>query len=223
MLVYHYHPTTFVYLGSSTAEINPLVTNEHFLPADATFTTPPTIPDGQQAVFSESGESWSLEDIPATPSASNVLPDFSAMTVSEKLEHYSLGGLVNHVQELDVFANASTVNGQLKYFLELLEDLQEQVNAIAGYEARVTTLEGQVTTLQADVTALSSVDAQATLNKNKSEANETSIQALEAVDTGHDVRITNTESSATQAVLSINTLETSVTALQAAVTSLQSS
>ena len=194
MLVYHYDDETFVYLGSAAADINPLDTSEHFLPAHATFIAPPTIPEGQQAVFAEGNETWSLEDIPATPSISTPLPEFSTMTVEEKLTHYSLGGLVDHVKGLDVFASAATVDSQLQHFLQILEALQGQVNNISNYEARILTLESEIDTLQAEMVALSNVDSKATLNANEIVATNANVQLLQQKDDSVDITLASHES-----------------------------
>lgn len=67
MKIYHYDRATGIYIGESQARLDPLETskqeaNVYLLPAHATFTAPPKISDGMQAVF-VSGK-WNLEDIP---------------------------------------------------------------------------------------------------------------------------------------------------------------
>ncbi len=70
MKIYHYDRATGIYIGESQARLDPLETakqkaNVYLLPAHATFTAPPIIPEGTQAVFA-SGK-WNLEDIPKPP------------------------------------------------------------------------------------------------------------------------------------------------------------
>lgn len=70
MKIYHYDRATGIYIGESQARLDPLETlrqktNVYLLPAYATFTAPPVIPEGKQAAFI-SGK-WVLEDIPKPP------------------------------------------------------------------------------------------------------------------------------------------------------------
>lgn len=70
MKIYHYDRETGIYIGESEARIDPLETAKqkkdiYLLPAYATFTAPPVIPEGKQAAFI-SGK-WVLEDIPKPP------------------------------------------------------------------------------------------------------------------------------------------------------------
>jgi len=61
MLVYHYNPITYEYLGSSTASVSPLEPGKFLCPANATFMAPMVIEDSNQIqVFDEDTVSWSI-------------------------------------------------------------------------------------------------------------------------------------------------------------------
>ena len=65
-IVYNYHGTTGVYLGSSEATQSPLdVPGTWLYPANSTLIAPPTAGPGQAAYFSAKFETWGLSS--ATP------------------------------------------------------------------------------------------------------------------------------------------------------------
>ncbi len=65
MLVYHYHPETKEYLGSSEARESPLEPGVFLIPACATDQKPPTPGPNQIVVFA--GSVWTLVDLPLPP------------------------------------------------------------------------------------------------------------------------------------------------------------
>ena len=58
MIIYHYHPTTGEFLGSSRASANPLEPGKHLVPAYATPEAPPAVGDNEAAVFVDDG--WGM-------------------------------------------------------------------------------------------------------------------------------------------------------------------
>lgn len=62
MKVYHYHPNTGVYLGSSDADPSPLEPGVFLTPALATPKVVPSVPQGSRAVFKN--DQWAIEVIP---------------------------------------------------------------------------------------------------------------------------------------------------------------
>lgn len=67
MNIYHYHPETGEYLGSSSAETDPLDPSRVLVPAFATTTEPPAVEEGFSRVFADGewtqiadhrGETW---------------------------------------------------------------------------------------------------------------------------------------------------------------------
>ena len=61
MKVYHYHPNTGVYLGSSDADPSPLEPGVFLIPAFATPKVVPSVPQGSRAVFKN--DQWAIEVI----------------------------------------------------------------------------------------------------------------------------------------------------------------
>lgn len=135
-MIHHYDATTKVYKRSTTA------LSGHSTPANATTVALPTVADGYQAVFNESTNTWSTELKPATPaSITNPLTDFADMTIAQRLAHYGLGDLVNHVIGQTTLAKKATV------------------------DAQITSIQTTLTSLQADVTAMGTTNATVTLNQ----------------------------------------------------------
>lgn len=62
MYVFHYHPTTGIYLGSSEAFESPLEPNVYLVPAHSTMTAPPDAPAGKIVVWD--GSQWVLSPEP---------------------------------------------------------------------------------------------------------------------------------------------------------------
>lgn len=83
MLVYNYHPGSKVYLGSNIAEESPLEPGVFGLPAHATFTPPPPIPDGCEAIWNNS--SWDVQLIQLQKGEEKAPPPIDPW---EKLRNY---------------------------------------------------------------------------------------------------------------------------------------
>lgn len=64
MKIYNYHPETFVLIGSSLADPDPLEEGKFLIPAHSTTVEPLTPAPGQMAVFDETAQTWSLQPIP---------------------------------------------------------------------------------------------------------------------------------------------------------------
>jgi hypothetical protein len=62
MDIFHYHPISGALLGASKADRHPIVEDEWLLPAFSTPTPPPTVPEGEMAVWE--GEAWALHLVP---------------------------------------------------------------------------------------------------------------------------------------------------------------
>ena len=71
MDIFNYHPISGVFLGASKADPNPIVEDEWLLPAFSTPTPPPTVPEGEMAVWE--GDAWVLHPVP--PPAPEPEPD----------------------------------------------------------------------------------------------------------------------------------------------------
>ena len=61
MNIYHYEPSTGIYLGQTVADESPLEPGVFLIPAFATEIEPPNTPEGFIAVFN--GSVWSLEEV----------------------------------------------------------------------------------------------------------------------------------------------------------------
>ena len=132
-MIHHYNATTKVY-KRSTAVISGQNT-----PANATTVALPTIPSGHEAVYNESTSSWSTRPIETLPASSeNPLTDFQSMTIAERLSHYGLGDLVNHVVGQTTLAKKSTVDAQIAAIQSTLTSLQTDVTAMGTTNATVT-------------------------------------------------------------------------------------
>jgi len=62
MDIFHYHPISGALLGASKADRHPIMEDEWLLPAFSTPTPPPTVPEGEMAVWE--GEAWALHLVP---------------------------------------------------------------------------------------------------------------------------------------------------------------
>ena len=132
-MIHHYDATTKVYKRSTA------VISGHSTPANATTVALPTVADGYQAVFNESTSTWSTQLIPVTPaSIENPLTDFADMTIAQRLAHYGLGDLVNHVIGQTALAKKSTVDAQITAIQNTLTSLQTDVTAMGTTNATVT-------------------------------------------------------------------------------------
>lgn len=58
-IIYHYHPQTSIFLGTTEADESPLEPGVFLLPAHATEAQPPVAGDREAAVFGEDG--WTLQ------------------------------------------------------------------------------------------------------------------------------------------------------------------
>lgn len=65
MNIYHYHPETGEYLGSSIADTDPLDASHILVPAFATTTEPPEVQEGFYRAFI--GGEWVQVEIPPLP------------------------------------------------------------------------------------------------------------------------------------------------------------
>lgn len=62
MDIYSYHPVTGALLGATKADPNPFMANDWLMPAFSTPTPPPTVPEGEMAVWE--GDAWALYPVP---------------------------------------------------------------------------------------------------------------------------------------------------------------
>lgn len=68
MFVYHYHHISFIYLGSESADPDPLEEGQFLLPANSTFTAPPdSPPSGFHYRWDSANEQWNLVETPKCP------------------------------------------------------------------------------------------------------------------------------------------------------------
>ena len=86
MKIYHYHPDTKKYEGSSEARLDPLEmelnkVERWLLPADATFDAPPDCPEGKMIVMDNG---WKVVDIPEP--VKEAIPEPVPMTDEQKQE-----------------------------------------------------------------------------------------------------------------------------------------
>jgi hypothetical protein len=65
MDIYSYHPVTGALLGATKADPNPFMANDWLMPAFSTPTPPPTVPEGEMAVWE--GDAWALYPVPPPP------------------------------------------------------------------------------------------------------------------------------------------------------------
>ena len=133
MNIYHYDATTKVYKSTTTA------ISGHGTPANATLTAPPTVAEGYEAVFNEASGSWSTQLI-ITPTIGGQKPadDFTDLTLAERLTYYGLGDLVSHVAGQTELAKVATVNAQVAALQTIINNLQDDVNAMGTTNATVT-------------------------------------------------------------------------------------
>lgn len=83
-LVYHYHPETHVYLGSTEAIESPLEPGVFFCPAHATLTSPAAeIHESQVNVWDNTNSVWTQQELPATPQAE--LPNQTLPPIPDQL------------------------------------------------------------------------------------------------------------------------------------------
>lgn len=73
MRVYHYHPETSVFTGTTDANPSPLERGVFLLPANATFVAPPECPEGFYLVFGD--YEWMLMEIPKPEEAPEPEPE----------------------------------------------------------------------------------------------------------------------------------------------------
>ena len=132
-MIHHYHATTKVYKRSTTA-----ISGQN-TPANATTVALPTIPSGHEAVYNETTSAWSTRPIQTLPASSeNPLTDFQNMTIAQRLSHYGLGDLVNHVVGQTTLAKTTTVDAQIAALQATLTSLQTDVTAMGTTNATVT-------------------------------------------------------------------------------------
>ena len=133
MNIHHYNSSTKVYKRTTTA------ISGHNTPASATTVALPTIPSGHEAVFNESTGAWTTRPIETLPASSeNPLTDFQNMTIAQRLAHYGLGDLVDHIAGQTVLAKTATVDAQIASIQSTLTSLQTDVTAMGTTNATVT-------------------------------------------------------------------------------------
>lgn len=133
MNIHHYHATTKVYKRTTTA------ISGHNVPANATTVALPTVKGGDEAVFNESTNAWETRLIQTLPASSeNPLTDFQNMTIAQRLAHYGLGDLVDHIAGQTVLAKKATVDAQIASIQSTLTSLQTDVTAMGTTNATVT-------------------------------------------------------------------------------------
>tara|TARA_Y100001970_G_C13973406_1_gene719376 strand:- start:6 stop:479 length:474 start_codon:yes stop_codon:yes gene_type:complete len=131
MNVYFYNPNTFVFEGIEETYADPVQPHKWVKPQYATFTAVPTIPSGKQARFVAASDNWVLEDVIApASSASASTTEFQNMTYQERLNHYGLGGLQDHISTLNTVPSAAAVQSQIDALQALITNLQTDVNAL---------------------------------------------------------------------------------------------
>ena len=133
MNIHHYDGTTGVYKRTTTA------ISGHSVPANATTVALPTVADGYEAVYNTTTGAWETRLSQALPASSqNPLTDFQNMTIAERLSHYGLGDLVDHLVGQTTLAKKSTVDAQIAALQSSLTNLQSDVTAMGTTNATVT-------------------------------------------------------------------------------------
>ena len=146
MNIHHYNATTKVFKRTTTG-----ITG-HGTPANATTVAVPTIPSGQEAVFNETDNTWSLRTIAPIPaSSSNPLTDFDNMTIAQKLEHYGLGELISHVVDNNTIAKKVTVDAQIANLQTQITSAVNDITSMGTTNAVVTQNQQLIQELAEDI------------------------------------------------------------------------
>ncbi len=150
MDIFHFHPETGALVGTGTADESPLEPGVFLLPANATFTPPPTATVGQRAVYDPAFGVWELEAIPQPPTPPDPPapgPDFGGF-----LDAVIASPLYQKVLEQSVAS--SEVNVAFTSTMgALILAANGRPNPVA-LQSGLTTLLAAMTTVPADITAL---------------------------------------------------------------------